>query len=64
MDTVYKKSKSIALTDNFAGVISTIVGVIVTLIFLFTEIIVLKRYRDHLSTFAKNIHSIPKKLNL
>ena len=64
MDMVYKKSKSISFTDNFAGVISTIVGVIVTLIFLFTEIIVLKRYRDHLSTFPKNIHSIPKKLNL
>ena len=62
MNMIYNKCKSNNILHHYASVISTIAGIIVTLIFLFTEITVLAKYRRFLQTFANNILGFPKKI--
>ena len=51
--------------NNFASYIVTIlIGVLVTLSFLFLEIRILKKYRKNIKKIARYIYTFPKKINL
>ena len=60
METIYKDSKSNSILHNYAGFTSTIVGIIVTLIFLSIEVFILSKYRHYLQHFANGILDIPR----
>ena len=51
--------------NNFSSYIVTIlIGVLVTLSFLFLEIRILKKYRKNIKKIARYIYTFPKKINL
>tara|TARA_Y100000996_G_C22400513_1_gene592931 strand:- start:113 stop:715 length:603 start_codon:yes stop_codon:yes gene_type:complete len=60
MDEVWKDSRANSILHDYAGFISTIVGIIVTFIFLFVELFVLAKYRQYLQHFANGILDIPR----
>ena len=51
--------------NNFSSYIVTIlIGVLMTLSFLFLEIGILKNYRKNIKKIARYIYTFPKKINL
>ena len=53
MNESYKKFTSIKLTYDISNILATVVGGIVTLLFLFVEIELLKHYRKYIKKYLK-----------
>lgn len=63
-----KKTNSSLLSLNINNLssylVTILIGVLVTLSFLFLEISILKKYRKNIKKIAKYIYTFPKKINL
>jgi len=64
MEKAQNFSKTIHINKLSTDILSLTIGIIITLTFLGTEIIILQRYRKHVKQFAKYVYGIPKKLNM